>query len=207
MSDPCLFRRLSGLGAGVAALTLLTLTPDSGAAQQRVVITDLPMAEQVRVRAETRARASADSAEAERLLEEAAEADRTADYRKAAGLFERSGQLRMPADARGTEAYENAGRAYFSADRPGRASRAWEEAAARTLVTGDVYRASENYMRAAVAAQEAGDRLRATDLAWKAYHLSESPQLTEAQRTRLRQHITVHGAGELAGEHQEEPLR
>lgn len=199
MSNTDLSHRLSGLGAGIAALTLLTLTPAVGAAQQRVVITDLPMAEQVRVRAETEARTAADAAEADRLLAEAEKADRSADFRKAAGLYERSGQLRMPSDARGTEALESAGRAHFSADRPGRASRAWEKAAARTLIRGDVYRASENYMRAALAAQDAGDRLRAADLAWKAYHLSESPQLTEAERTRLRQHIRVGGAGGLAG--------
>lgn len=177
------------LAAGAAALVLTILIPADSSAQQtrRVVISDLPIAEQ----AEIRTLAMASATEADELLRRAEAANETATYRQAADLFEQSGRLRMPGDRRGGQAFEKAGHAHFSAERPARASRAWEEAGNRALILGDVFVASQNFMRASVAAQEAGDRVRTSDLGWKAYHLTESPQLSEEQKRQLREHIRV----------------
>lgn len=179
-------------GAGLAVLAI-TIGATSLAAQQpaRILITDLPLVEQTRIRAEMEAAAT----EAGELEAEARAADRAGDYRKAARLYEESGRLRTAGDVLGIEAYELAGRAHYFSERPGRASTAWEEAGNRGLILGDVYGAALNYMRAAVAAQEKGDRVRATELGWKAYHLTESPQLTSSQRTELRGHLRVEGTG------------
>lgn len=178
-----------GLLAGGAALVLTLIIPTDADAQQtrRVVITELPMAEQM----EIRSRAERSGTEAEGLLRRARAADRDGEYQRAAGLFEQSGQLRTPGSEEGVDAFREAGRAYYSADRPRRASRAWEEAASRGLVRGDVYAASQDFMRAAMAAQKAGDRVRISDMAWRAFYLTESPQLTDDQRTELRQFITA----------------
>lgn len=175
------------LAAGAAALVLTLLTPADGSAQQtrRVVISDLPIAEQL----EIRTRAMASDKDADRLLLEAETAHRTGTFLQAADLFEQSARLRTPGDSRGGQGFEKAGNAYFSADEPARASRAWEEAGNRALILGDVFVASQNFMRAAMAAQEAGDRVRTSDLGWKAYYLTESPQLSEEQKRQLRQHI------------------
>lgn len=177
------------LAAGAAALALTFLVPADADAQQtrRVVITDLPMAEQTEIRSE----AVRSGAEADELLEQARTADGNAEYRKAADRFERSGQLRVPGSEQGVEAFREAGRAYHSADRLKRASRAWEEAANRGLVRGDVFGASQDFMRAALASQKAGDRVRTSDMAWRAFYLTESPQLTDAQRAELREFVTA----------------
>lgn len=185
-----------GLAAGAVALALTLLLPVDGAAQHqqphRVIITDLPISQQV----EIHTLADVSLEEAEDLLAQAKSADESTDYLKAGDLYEQSGQLRTPGDKRGVEAFEAAGLAYFNADEPKRASRMWEEAANRTLVLGDVYRASVNYMRAAVAAHADGsagnrNRVRVNDMGWKAYHLTQSPQLTRAQKRELRKHITT----------------
>lgn len=176
-----------GLAAGAAALVLTLLIPADGSAQQprRVIITDLPIAEQM----EIRTRALASSTDADRLLGEAETAHRSGTFVRAGDLFEQSARLRTPGDERGGQAFEKAGHAYYSAEEPARASRAWEEAGNRALILGDVFVASQNFMRAAVAAQEDGDRLRTSDLAWKAYYLTESPQLSTDQKRQLREHI------------------
>ena len=183
----------SGLLAGGAALLLALATPADADGQQtrRVVITDLPMAEQMEIQSE----AERSGEQADELLRRARAADRDGEYRQAAGLFEQSGQLRTPGSVQGVDAFREAGRTYYSADRPRRASRAWEEAANRGLVRGDVFAASQDFMRAALAAQVAGDRVRTSDMAWRAYYLTESPQLSDAQRTELRQFITATPGG------------
>ena len=175
--------------AGAAALFLALAIPTDADAQQtrRVVITDLPMAEQMEIRSQ----AERSGERADELLRKARAADRDGKYQRAAELFEESGQLRTPGSEQGVEAFRESGRAYYSADRPRRASRAWEEAANRGLVRGDVFAASEDFMRAAMAAQTAGDRVRTSDMAWRAFYLTESPQLSDAERTELRQFIEV----------------
>ena len=189
-----MFHRIStftpaSLTAGAVALTLTLLTPTDGAAQQtrRVVITDLPIAEQMQIRTE----AETSRKEADEILQQAITANDERKFRRAAELFERSGRLRTPGDRHGIEAFEQAGTAYFNAEKPMRASRAWEEAGNRALIFGNVFAGSQNYMRAAVAAQESGDRVRTSDLAWKAYHLTESPQLTGDQKRELRSFIRM----------------
>jgi peptidoglycan-associated lipoprotein len=180
-----------GLAAVAAAFALTLLVPIDGTAQKqqtrRVILSDLPMAEQTRIAT----LAETTGEEADELLSRAVKADEATQHLKAGELFERSAQLRTPGDRRGVEGFEAAGTAYFNADKAKRASRAWEEAGNRALILGDVYAASENYMRAAVAAHEDGNRIRVSDMGWKAYYLTESPQLSKAQRTKLRRHITV----------------
>lgn len=180
-----------GLAAGTTALVLTMVSPVDGAAQQnrRIIITDLPLVEQTRIRAE----AEAGMKKASELRSQARAADKAGNFRKAAQLYEESGRLRTAGEALGIEAFELAGRAYYFGDQPRRASRAWEEAANRGLVLGNVFGASLNYMRAAVAAQDAGNQTRAVELGWKAYHLTQSPQLSKSQRAELRQHLQVSG--------------
>lgn len=173
------------------ALVVLALAPLTLAAQEteRILITDLPLVEQTRVRAEIAAAAE----EAGELDAAARDADRNGEYGKAARLYEQSGRIRTTGDLLGVEAFELAGRAYYFAEKPARASRAWEEAGERGLVLGDVYGAALNFMRAAVAAQERGQSSRAVDLGWKAYHLTNSPHISESQRSELRGHLQVDG--------------
>ena len=159
--------------------------------QQRILISDLPLVEQARIQADMEEAGR----EAGRLVAEARAADRAGDFGKAARLYERSGELRTAGEKFGVEAYELAGRAYYFSDQPGNASKAWEQAGNRGLVLGDVYGAALNYMRAAVAAQDKGQRTRSMDLGWKAYRLTSSPHLTAAQRTKLRSHLEVAGTG------------
>lgn len=191
----------SSLAAGAAALVLTLVFPAEATAQQtrRAVLTELPAAEQVRIGSE------ADEAreEADELSRKAHAANEATRFRRAGDLFRRSGELRRPGMKRGVAAFEQAGTAYFNADKPARASRAWEEAAERGLVRGDVFGASQNFMRASLGAQEAGKRVRTSDMAWRAHALTRSPQLTEAERTELRRFISstssnVADAGEAA---------
>lgn len=180
-----------GLAAAAAAFALTLLVPVDGTAQtersRRVILSELPMAEQMKIAT----LAETTGEEADDFLIRAEKADEATKHHEAGELFEQSAQLRTPGDQRGVEGFEAAGTAYFNADEPKRASRAWEEAGNRALILGDVYAASENYMRAAVAAHEDGNRIRVSDMGWKAYYLTESPQLSKAQRDKLRQHLTV----------------
>jgi outer membrane protein OmpA-like peptidoglycan-associated protein len=177
----------SSLAAAAVAMILPLVVPTDAHAQQtrRIVVTDLPFAEQM----EIRTRAESDDTEAGRLLNDARAALESNRFLRAANRFEASGQLRSPGSRRGVTAFEEAGRAYYNADRPRRASRAWEEAANRGLIVGQIFDASRNFMRAAGAAQRAGDRVRTSDMAWRAYHLTESPQLSKEQKETLRSHF------------------
>lgn len=177
----------SSLAAAAVALALPLFVPSDAHAQQtrRIVITDLPFAEQMQIRT----RAESDDEEADKLLSEARTALESNRFLKAAKRFEASGELRSLGSRRGVTAFEEAGRAYYNADQPLRASRAWEEAANRGLIVGQIFGASRNFMRAAGAAQKAGDRVRTSDMAWRAYHLTESPQLSKEQKATLREHF------------------
>ena len=200
MSSPSYVRTWirSALLAGAAALALALIIPADADAQQtrRVIISELPMDERV----EIRSRAERSGEQADQLLREARAADRDGEYQRAAEMFEQSGQLRTPGSEQGVGAFREAGHAYYRAGKPGRASRAWEEAANRGLVRGGVFAASQDFMRAALAAQKAGDRVRISDMAWRAFYLTESPQLTDAQRTELRKFITATPGSVVEGE-------
>ena len=178
-----------GLAAGAAAFMLTLVLPAEATAQQtrRVVITDLPMAEQDSIRSA----AERDGTEADELLAKAETAHEASEFRRAAQLYEQSGQLRLPGDERGVAAFEKAGTGYWNADKPARASRAWEEAAVRGLVRGEIFAASQNFMRAALGAQEAGNRVRTSDMAWRAQHLTESPHLSDAEKRKLGEFMAV----------------
>lgn len=83
------------------------------------------------------------------------------------------------------------GRACFFSDKTGRASRISEEAAGRALIVGDVIGAARNYMYAAVAALEKAKTIRATELGWKAYRLSQSEFISDQERELIRSHIQL----------------
>lgn len=178
-----------GLAAGAAALLLTFVLPADATAQQtrRVVITDLPTAEQKTIRSA----AERSGEEADELLGQAETAREANKSRRAAHLYERSGQLRLPGSKRGVAAFEKAGTAYYNADKPAPASRAWEAAANRGLVRGEIFAASQNFMRAALGAEEAGNRVRTSDMAWKAQALTESPHLSKAQKRKLGEFMEV----------------
>ncbi len=196
-----------GVAATAVALALTLLVPIDGSAQddqtRRVILSELPEAEQVRI--ETLAETTGE--EAEKLLKQAREANRAMKHSEAGELFERSGQLRTPGDRRGMEGYEAAGTAYFNADEPARASLAWEEAGNLALILGDVYAASENYMRAALAAHEDGNRVRVSDMGWKAYYLTESSRLSKDQQKTLRRYIAVRPVSLEEAQAEQETIR
>ena len=174
-----------------AALVAGLVWADPGVAQQRpgkrLVISDLPMAEQVRIRVETAARED----EAGDLFRQARQSEQSGDWGKSARLYEESAELRADGDHLGAMSYELAGRAYFFDGKPRRASRMWEEAGNRALIVGDVIGSARNYLHAAVAANENGDRTRAVVLGWKAYRLTESELLSSQERDLIRQHLQV----------------
>lgn len=164
---------------------------EPGTAQEsagdKILIKDLPIAEQVRLAEMAEAR----DEEAADLFERARTAEQKGDWGEAARLYARSAELRTNGDLMGATGYALAGRAYFFDDSPERASRTWEEAGNRALIVGDVIGAARNYMYAAVAAKEKGKETRAIELGWKAYHLTRSEALTRRERAMIRQHLQV----------------
>lgn len=182
-----------------AMVTLLLAAPAAALAQddgeRPVLLSQLSLAERERIVAEAEARAT----EAAELMEEAREAEAEMEWRRAAGLYRRSGELRTDADVGAPKVYALAGRAFYFGDRPLRASRMWERSGDRALSFGDVAGAARGYLRAALAAQEAGEEMRANRLGWKAHRLSESPALTRAQREMLRMHLKVGNVTMMAG--------
>lgn len=184
----------AGLSVRTAVLVVVALAAAATGARaqqpERIVISELPMVEQARIRAETEATAS----EAAALLEEARAAERQGKWGRAARRYESSGELRTDADRLAAKVFELAGRAYYFGDKPARASAMWAEAASRALIYGDVSSAARNYMYAAVAAHDAGERTRAAELGWKAHHLTRSPALSRTEREALERHLETPGA-------------
>lgn len=172
------------LAAGLAWTEPGTAQESGG---EKILIRELPIAEQARLAEEAQVREQ----EAADLFGRAGEAERAADWGEAAKLYERSADLTTDGDLRGAEAYALAGQAYFFDESLGRASRAWEEAGNRALVVGDVIGAARNYTYAAVAAEEKGSEMRALELGWKAYHLTRSEVLTPGERMMIRRHLQV----------------
>lgn len=179
----------AAIGAATAALLLVAAPALAQDGQRTVVISDLPLMEQTRIVAELDER----NTEAAQLLEEARSHEEEREWGRAARKYERSGELRADGDDLAWKIYDLAGRANYFSDSPARASRMWEESAERALIFGNVLEAAHGYLRAAVAAREAGKRVRTAELGWKAYHLSRSPALTRVQREALRAHLSVDG--------------
>lgn len=178
---------MTRLGA-LALLSILTVARPASAQQTKdILITDLPMVEQIRIETEQRA---ADT-EAATLLDQARSAERAGDWKKAARLYQQSGDLRTDGDQLAAQVFALAGRAYHFSDNEKRASAMWEEAGSRSLIHGDVAGAARNFMYAAVVAQEAGNRTRAVELGWKAYHLTRSPLLNRAEKDEIRGHLQL----------------
>lgn len=186
----------SGAVLGAAAALVLAATPAPAQDGERtVMLADLPLIEQTRIIEELDAR----NTESATLLEEARAHEEEGEWEKAARTYERSGELRAEGDGLAWKVFDLAGRAYYFSESPGRASRMWEESAERALAFGHVLEAAHGYLRAAVAAREAGKRVRTMELGWKAYHLSRSPALTPMQREQLRAHLTVDGEEDETG--------
>lgn len=176
----------------VTTVVMAGLIPARPAAAQeeagaKILIGDLPIAEQVRLTEEAEARET----ESTDLFRRARQAEQAGDWGEAGSLYGRAAELRVDGDLMGATGYELSGRAHFFDGRPGRASRAWEEAGNRALILGDVIGAARNFMYAAVAAQEKGQETRAVELGWKAYHLTHSEALTSRERAMIRQHLEV----------------
>lgn len=172
-----------------AAVLALLLAPMMASPQEtdRTLLADLPLFEQTRIRLETANR----EADAEQILAEARAAEKNGDWRRAAKMYEESGRLRTDADVLAARIFAQAGRAYYFSDRPGRASRMYEEAAGRSLIHGDVVQAARHFTIAALAAREAGERLRSVELGWKAHHLVQSPALSHTESQKLAQYLEV----------------
>lgn len=182
-------RRTSAMITLAAAVVALAAAPAAARAQESrtVLVEDLPPQEQMRVRAEAEARAS----EADDLLRQAEIAESEGEARKAARLYQRSGDLRDDGDPLASEAYGLAARAYYRVGDTKTASRMAEVAAVRALTHGDVFAAAEGFIKASVAAREGGDRERASDLGWKAYRLLQSDALDPEERRSLRSRLVL----------------
>lgn len=176
--------------AVVGGVTLaLALAPSDTSAQEssRSLIGDLPVADQMQIRDEARAR----DHQANELLRRAREAWKSAKWNEAAKRFEESAQHRTNSHRLGIESLERAGKAYYLAGDVEKASEMLEEAANRSLLVGDVLEAAGNYVAAAMAARDAGDDTRAVEIGWKAYHLSGSDHLTDEQRNLILRQLYV----------------
>lgn len=175
------------LAAAAACLCLLPAASRAQEEERSILIRDLPIQERLRINVEAYAR----EAEASERFREAVAAERAGDWREAAALYEESGELQTATQRMGALSFFLAGRSHYFGDRLRPASRAWEEAGHRFLVFGDVVGAARSFLQAAVAAEEAGDRPRAVELAWMAHHLTESDLITERERSLIRRHLRV----------------
>lgn len=123
-----------------------------------------------------------------------AEARRLEDaYRwgEAAPLYERAARLSSRDDPSSFEIFTDAGRCYYFSDRYHEASLMWEAAAERAELHDRVFEAARNYVKSALAAEEDYDTERSSLNGLKALALSESPELTDAQRAWLEGHLSL----------------
>lgn len=173
----------------VTAVLGVLLLPGWSQAQEsrRILISDLPLAEQIRIRAQKEAR----EGEAAELYRQARQAEQIGDWGRAARLYEESGDMRPDGDRLSVTSYALAARAYFYDGEVGRASLLWEEAGNRALTVGDVLEAARSYLHAAVAAHEKRDSVRSVELGWRAYRLTESDLLSSQERDLIRRHLRV----------------
>ena len=126
-------------------------------------------------------------------LEEQAAAllDQPARYGEAARLYTESASLRSTTDARAIESLVRAAHLYHYANRLFDARKTMEQAANRALLSGDVLRASQANLEAALFAYKQGKRTKAGELGRKALKLAQSPLLTDEQRATVTARIRV----------------
>ena len=116
-------------------------------------------------------------------------------YPEAARLYKEAASLRSATDPRAVESLALAAHLYHYANRLFDARRTMEQAANRALARGDVLRASQANLEAALFAFKQGNDSETERLARKALKLAQSPLLTEQQRAsiinRLRANSSV----------------
>jgi len=106
--------------------------------------------------------------------------------KRAARMHERSAALRAEGDTKTAECLRTAGYLrYYSGDRRAGAN-LLAQAAERSAETGDVVRAANAFIDAAIIAGELSDTRRAIDLRTRAELLATSPLISDADRTALR---------------------
>ena len=123
---------------------------------------------------------------ADELKERAAKLlDQPARYSEAARLYQESAALRAPSDPRAIDELTTAAHLFHYANRLLDARRAMELAARRALADGDVVRASQATVEAALFAHKQGSNAHTQRLGRAALKLAASPLLTAEQRAAL----------------------
>lgn len=120
-------------------------------------------------------------------LEERAGAlhDQIGRYSEAARLYKASAALRTDTDPRAVESLAMAAHLYHYANRLFDARKTMEQAARRALARGDVLRASQANLEAALFAHKQGKQSQAARLGRTALKLADSPLLTDEQRATI----------------------
>lgn len=108
------------------------------------------------------------------------------DFKKVARLHEESAQLRSAGDAKRFDCLQTAARLRYGANDRRRAVEDMEQAAQQAAARGDVVNAAGAYVDAAHVAAELRQGERAAEFVRAAQLLTQSPLLSDAQRTELR---------------------
>lgn len=111
--------------------------------------------------------------------------DQPVRYAEAARLYQQSATLRAPNDPRAIESLTKAAHLFHYANRLLDARKAMELASLRALADGDLVRASQATVEAALFAHKQGKQLQAQRLGRTALKLAASPLLTEEQRAAI----------------------
>jgi hypothetical protein len=115
---------------------------------------------------------------------------------EAAQLQRQAAGLRAPDDPKGVGALIMSARLFNYAQKPLLARKTMEAAAERALAMGDVVRAAQAYVDAALIAQEQGSSKQVVRLAHKAVLLTTSPLLRTDERAGIMNRI--HSSAQLA---------
>lgn len=131
-------------------------------------------------------------AELSRIMAEKARAlEASFAWEEAAPMYERAALLSDSGDPGSVGLFVSAGRCYYYAYRPDRASRMWEAAGHRAALHDDTPGAAISYMKASLAAREAGDAERSSLNGLRARALADSPDLTDEQRAWIRERVRM----------------
>lgn len=126
-----------------------------------------------------------------RLRGEADRLESSFRWERAAPLYERAARLASPENPDSHAIYAAAARCYYFSEEDAEASRLWEAAGERAQQHGDAGAAAESFLKAALAAREDGNAERASLNGLRALALTESEQMSEATRSRIREHLRL----------------
>jgi hypothetical protein len=130
--------------------------------------------------------AKAEPSAADELEERAGKLlDQPIRYAEAARLYQQAATLRAPGDARSIESLTKAAHLFHYANRLLDARKAMELAATRALADGDLVRASQATVEAALFAHKQGKQLHAQRLGRTAQKLAASPLISDEQRATI----------------------